>query len=94
MPLVAPISRLSTVNQAPVRRSPTGLSGLAGLLAFAILVVLTSVNWSVPDHATLEGVVKPAATSPNGLNADATRLLVAHQNLTGWGLLHSSSVQD
>jgi hypothetical protein len=94
MPLVAPISRLSTANQAPVRRSPTGLSGLAGLTAFAVLVVLTSVNWSGADHATLEGVVEPAATPPNGMSADATRLLVAHQNLTGWGLLHSPSVQD
>lgn len=94
MPLVAPISRLSTVNQAPIRRSPTGVSGLTGLIAFAVLVVLTSLNWSSPDHATLEGAVEAATSSPIGLSTDTTRLLNAHQNLTGWGLLHSPSAQD
>jgi hypothetical protein len=94
MPFVASISRLSIANQAQVRRSAAGLSGLAGLSAFAILVVLTSVNWSTPDETGLERTVEEAASVPSVLGTESSRLLSAHKNLNSFGLLHGQPVQD
>ena len=94
MPLVAPISRLSVANQAPLRRSVAGLSGLAGLMAFAILVVLTSVNWSTPDATGVDGSFEEAAATPNGLGTESSRLLDAHKSLNSFGLLDGRSAQD
>jgi hypothetical protein len=94
MPLVAPISRLLITNQAPVRRSAAGLSGLAGLMAFAVLVVMTSVNWSNPDATGIDGSVEEIVEAPTGLGSEPSRLLIAHKNLNSFGLLHGQLVQD
>ena len=94
MPLVAPISRLSIANQAPIRRSAAGLSGLAGLVAFAILVVLTSVNWSTQDARGIDATVEETITARSVLGAESGRLLNAHKSLNSFGVLHSQPVQD
>jgi hypothetical protein len=94
MPFVAPISRLLIANQAPARRPVASLSGLAGLLAFAVLVILTSVNWSAPEETGVVGLVEEAPATPDVLSADSSRLLIAHKNLTSFGLLHGQPAQD
>lgn len=91
MPFVASISRLSIANQAPVRRSA---AGLAGLMAFGILVVVTSVKWSTPDEKGVKSTGEETAAAPHGLGTEASRLLIAHKNLNSFGLLHGQPVQD
>ncbi len=94
MPFVASISRLSIANQAPGHRSATSLSGLAGLMAFATLVVLTSVNWSGSDMTSVEGTAEQAVAVPSVLGSESSRLLTAHKNLNSFGLLHGQPAQD
>jgi hypothetical protein len=94
MPFVASISRLSIANQAPFHRSAAGLSGLVGLMAFAVLVVLTSVNWSTSDETGVERTVEETAPAPYVFGTESSRLLTAHTNLTSLGVLHSQPVQD
>ena len=94
MPLMAPISRMSAASQNPIRRSAAGLAGSLGAVVFALLLVMTTVDWSrtasvYPNSAT-EGGAAEAGTS----NPDTSRLLSAHRNLNSSGLLHGGSVPD
>jgi hypothetical protein len=88
MPFVAPVSRPPLLSQRPGDKGMHSLAGLAGLISFSAVVLVATVQWPDPDASGLETLSEsPAPTDQRG--SEPSRLLQAHQGLTGIGLLHS-----
>jgi hypothetical protein len=93
MPFVAPVSRPSLLSQRPGDKGMPSLAGLAGLIVFSAVVLVATVQWPNPDAAGPETLSdSPAPTDQWG--SEPSRLLQAHQGLTGIGLLHNGPHRD
>jgi hypothetical protein len=93
MPFVAPVSRPSLLSQRPGDKGVPSLAGLAGLIVFSAVVLVATVQWPDPEASGLETLSeRPAPTEQWG--SEPSRLLQAHQGLTGIGLLHSIPHRD
>jgi len=94
MPLVAPISRMSTASQHPSRRPTAGLAGSLGAVVFALLLLTTTVDWSRTALVHSNSVTEGGSAEVSASNPDTGRLLSAHRNLNSFGLLHGGPAPE